>query len=60
MGREKQNAQRMQQQFMAKKHEEDFKSRHKMSDENFNKFKEIASERIFKDSSIAVILPWSF
>ena len=46
MGREKQNAQRMQQQFMAKKHEEDFKSRHKMSDENFNKFKEIASERI--------------
>tara|TARA_X000001382_G_scaffold129890_1_gene123076 strand:+ start:834 stop:1727 length:894 start_codon:yes stop_codon:yes gene_type:complete len=45
MGREKENAKKMQAQFMYKKQEEDFKARHKMSNEKFELFKKAASQK---------------
>ena len=45
MSREKEAAKQMQAQFMYKKHEEDFKARHKMSDDKFKLFKEAASRK---------------
>lgn len=45
MAREKDNAKKMQAQFLYKKQEEDFKKRHNMSDEKFELFKKAASQK---------------
>ena len=46
MSREKENAKKMQAQFMYKKQEEDFKKKHNMSNEKFELFKKAASQKV--------------
>jgi hypothetical protein len=46
MSREKENAKKMQAQFMYKKQEEDFKTKHNMSNEKFELFKKAASQKV--------------
>ena len=45
MSREKENAKKMQAQFLYKKQEEEFKKKHKMSDEKFEMFKKAAAAK---------------
>jgi|10_taG_2_1085330.scaffolds.fasta_scaffold03834_5 hypothetical protein len=45
LGKEKENAQKMRQQMAVKKQEQDFRSKYKMSDDQFEGFKQAAAER---------------